>query len=92
MTFQELQVHQHQAHAIAREALKTIAQASNMSFQVVSKLFRQGDESATYCFWDYIEHYYPNQYNRVDFCETCKKFNLYWVKDDGPLSGSTFLH
>lgn len=58
MTFQELQVHQHQAHAIAREALKTIAQASNMSFQVVSKLFRQGDESATYCFWDYIEHYY----------------------------------
>jgi hypothetical protein len=82
MTFQELQAHQHQAHAIAREALKTIAVGSGLSYQVVSKMFRDGDEETTFIFWDLINQEHPDQFNRVYYCQTCKKFNLYWEPND----------
>lgn len=78
MTFQEAQAHQHQAHAIAREALKTISVGSGLSYQVVCQMFRDGDEETTYIFWDLVHEDHPNQFNRVYYCHTCKKFNLYW--------------
>lgn len=82
MTFQELEAHQHLTNNIARDALKTIAEDSSMSYQVVSKLFREGDYEATLFFWELVNERHPNEYNRVDYCHTCKKFNLFWEPDD----------
>lgn len=82
MTFQELHAHQHHAHTIARDALKTIAVGSSLNYQVVSKMFRDGDLEVTAVFWELINEDHPNEFNRVYYCHTCKKFNLYWEPDE----------
>lgn len=77
MTIQELKQHQHITNHIAREALKCIAEGTAQPYQAVAKLFIDGDIETTMVFWELVHEEHPDQFNRVYFCHTCKKFNLY---------------
>lgn len=75
-------MHYHQYDKIAKDELKRIAKKNKRSLNSVIKGFTVGqDEEITRDFWIGIRAKYPDKFNRVEYCPSCKKFDVYYEKD-----------
>lgn len=73
--------HQHTTNKLVRDALRQIAKSYGAPGREVVDAFRAGNEDITLDFWLLIDGAHPGKFNRVDFCHTCRKFNL-WRLDE----------
>ena len=75
-------MHYHQYDKIAKDELKIIAKKNKRSLNSVIKGFTVGqDEEITREFWTSIRAKYPDKFNRVEYCPSCKKFDVYYEKE-----------
>lgn len=77
MNFAVYEKHQHTTDKIARAALKKTAKAMGLTYAEVLKAFRiEQNLDVTEMFWWFVNSEYPNKFHTVDYCMTCRKFNL----------------
>lgn len=82
------QVHQHVTDAVARSALKCVANHLNNDYEKVVRKFVNQDYEVTVEFWKFLEEQCPDIYGGVDFCECCNSFTLY--KKEGNFFGNEY--
>lgn len=75
--YEALEADQHKNNKLARTALRQVARNLKLTYEHVTSVFKQGDEPVTLEFWNLINSEHGTKFNRVDYCHTCKKFNLY---------------
>ncbi len=76
MDYQQLHHHQTVHNKIVRSVLKRIARESEVPYQLVQKDFTDGLYEVTSFFWDCLNEEYPDAYDGVSYCHTCRKFSL----------------
>lgn len=78
------QEHQHKTNKLAKSLLKQVSRDLKIPYADVLKNFKLGNNyTITECFWQlYKQSNDKNQYNRVEFCMTCKKFTMKKVDDE----------
>ncbi len=81
MYFKDRHQHQKEHSKMVKSSLKSVAKKQRLAYQIVFHDFVSGDiEEVTLLFWDELFDLFPHvngKYNRVDYCQTCKRFNLY---------------
>lgn len=71
-------MHYHQFDKVVKDELKRIALKNNCSLNSVIRDFTIGqDEKITYEFWEGIRKKYHDKFNRIEYCPSCKKFDIY---------------
>lgn len=79
MYFEEFEHHQHKHNKLVREILRQVAKDVSISHKEAMDMFRGGDYDITFLFWDLIKRRRGDEFNRVEYCYGCKKFNLFKV-------------
>lgn len=79
--FADLEAHQHKTDTLVRATLKGIGRELRIPYRDVLEDFRGGNADLTMLFWSRIDAAHPGEYNRVNYCHGCRKFNLYRVLD-----------
>lgn len=75
-------MHYHQYDKIAKDELKKIAKKNGKSLNAIIKGFtEEQNEDITLQFWIEIRKKYADKFNRVEYCPTCKKFDIYYEKE-----------
>lgn len=75
-------MHYHQYDKIAKDELKKIAKKNNKSLNSIIIGFTVGqDEDITRDFWTGIREKFSDKFNRVEYCPSCKKFEVYREDD-----------
>jgi hypothetical protein len=77
MSFEEYENHQHETNKLAMEILKIISLTIGETHKFVIDKFKNGDYLLTDVFWQMIKKEENGKYNRVEFCNCCRKFTLY---------------
>lgn len=75
-------MHFHEHDKVAKDELKKIAKKHKRSLNSVIKDFTVGqDVEITREFWTGIIAKYSGKFNRVEYCPTCKKFEVYYERE-----------
>jgi len=75
--------HQHATHKVANSILKAIADEKKQPLDKIQKKFVRNNVAITLAFWErFLETPESREYNRVEYCENCKKFTLYFEEDE----------
>jgi len=69
--------HSHRGDKLTRETIKRAGLGFGFKIKEATEAFKSGHITLTIDFWKIINAEHPNKYNRVDFCHTCRAFNLY---------------
>lgn len=80
MSLLELEQHQHKNNKLVKETLKKVSKEIGVPYVQVCQIFRDGDDDMASYFWDmlYRNPTYKQIFNRVYYCQGCKKFNMYF--------------
>lgn len=72
--------HNHKANKLVKETLKKVSKKLGLPYFHVCDVFRDGNDDMAIAFWDmlYTNPIYKQIYNRVYYCQGCKKFNMYY--------------
>lgn len=80
-SFEEAHKHQKEQNKIVRDTLKKIAKVDGQTYHESIRNIIDQNEELTVKFWDEIRSKYQNQFNRLSYCQSCKKFDLYHEED-----------
>ena len=74
------ETHNHKANKLVKETLKKVSKKLGLPYVHVCDVFRDGNDDMAIAFWDmlYTNPIYKQIYNRVYYCQGCKKFNMYY--------------
>lgn len=85
MYLDDFEKHQHKTNKLAKDTLKSISKIYGADYNETLTLFKNGHPKVTEAFW--VEFYKQDitrleKYNRIDFCPQCRKFEMYFERDD----------
>lgn len=79
-------IHDITNHKLVKTALMKGAKQTGLPYPRFREYFIDGDYDATVIFWHHFYADNPYKTTGVDFCRTCKKFHLQFVKPLVPWS------
>lgn len=79
MNNDDFEKHKHKTDKLVRNILKKIAKNFGRTYKEALDDFRTHNEKLTLLFWIDISENFGDEFNRVEFCPSCKKFHLFFV-------------
>lgn len=77
----DFEAHKHKTDKLVRDTLRQLAKEAGRTYKEALEYFRNQNEELTIKFWIAIFKKRGDEFNRVDYCPSCRAFHLYKVME-----------